>query len=223
MRMTGEFALKTSSLTDALYDALRVRIINGEIAAGEKLTEARVATEYNVARPTAKACLERLTAAGLLRRTAHKTAVVPSFGVEELADLFIAREAVERAAVTRLAEDGVVPDKAVHAQEAIEQAAERLNFPAQVEADIEFHTALVDAAGSVRLAKMHAMIMGEVHLTMGQFQAHRNAPPATVAEEHAQIMQAIRDASPERAEVALREHLVHARDRLIARARGDDE
>lgn len=216
--MTAEFSLAPSSLTDALYDSLRLRIINGEIAAGEKLTEARVSSEYSVARPTAKACLERLTAAGLLRRTAHKTAVVPTFGVEELEDLFIAREAVEKAAIERLSTARTVPQAAVHAQGAIEVAAEQLNFPDQVTADIEFHSALVDAAGSTRLAKMHSLIMGEVHLTMGQFQAHRATSPGNVVGEHAAIMEAIERGDTDVAAQALVTHLENARDRLIARA-----
>ena len=45
--------LGPSSLTDALYESVRKRIVNGEIPQGEKLTEVRLATEYNVARPTA--------------------------------------------------------------------------------------------------------------------------------------------------------------------------
>lgn len=214
--MAGEFALTPSSLTDALYEALRMRIINGEIKGGERLTEARVSTEYSVARPTAKACLERLTAEGLLRRTAHKTAVVPVFDAAELVDLFIAREAVELAAVTRLAATSRVPVGAVDAQGAIELAAERLSFPDQVAADIAFHGALVNAAGSSRLAKMHGLIMGEIHLTMGQFQAHRSTNPGTVVSEHARIMEAISAGSPEEAAAALTAHLEHARDRLVS-------
>jgi DNA-binding GntR family transcriptional regulator len=214
--MAGEYALTPSSLTDALYNALRMRIINGEIRGGERLTEARVSTEYSVARPTAKACLERLTAEGLLRRTAHKTAVVPVFDADELVDLFIAREAVELAAVTRLVAEARVPDDAVHAQGAIELAAERLSFPDQVAADIAFHSALVTAAGSSRLAKMHGLIMGEIHLTMGQFQAHRSTNPGTVVAEHARIMEAISHGAREEAAEALTAHLDHARERLVA-------
>jgi DNA-binding GntR family transcriptional regulator len=76
--------LGPSSLTDALYESIRKRIVNGEIPQGEKLTEVRLATEYQVARPTAKAALERLTALGLLRRTAHKTAAVPVLDEAEI-------------------------------------------------------------------------------------------------------------------------------------------
>lgn len=100
--------LGPSSLTDALYESIRKRIVNGEIPPGEKLTEVRLATEYNVARPTAKAALERLTALGLLRRTAHKTAVVPVLDEAEIRDLFFSRITIEKAAVSTLAATGQV-------------------------------------------------------------------------------------------------------------------
>jgi DNA-binding GntR family transcriptional regulator len=220
---TSRFTLAPSSMIDALYDSLRQRIINGDIAPGEKVTEARVAGEYTVARPTAKACLERLTAAGLLHRTAHRTAVVPELGVAEIVDLYFARDAVERRAVERLAELRRVPAAARSAQEHIERAVAGNDFAHQVEADIAFHTALVDAVGSKRLSRMHELIMGEVHLTMGQFQAHRTTDPRTVAAEHDAILAAIDAGDQDAAAGHLAAHLRAAQDRLVARLTRDEQ
>lgn len=217
MNRQANFALAPSSLTDALYQSLRTRIVNGEISAGEKLTEHRIATEYDVARPTAKACLERLTTLGLLRRTAHKTAVVPEFTADEIRDLFFARSTVETSAVTALAGQGSVPPEAGEAQRLVEAAAREDSFEKQVDADIAFHTALVAGVGSERLTRMHELIMGEVHLTMGRFQAHRSAWSSTVAHEHSAILESIRERQPEKAAQCLAEHLTNARDRLLAR------
>jgi DNA-binding GntR family transcriptional regulator len=219
----SRFTLAPSSMIDALYESMRQRIINGEIAPGEKVTEARVVGEYAVARPTAKACLERLTAAGLLHRTAHRTAVVPELDVAEILDLYFARDSIERRAVQRLAELGTVPAAARNAQERIERAVAEKDFPHQVDADIEFHTALVDAVGSKRLSRMHELIMGEVHLTMGQFQAHRTTEPRTVAAEHDAILAAIEAGDPAAAADHLSRHLRAAQDRLVARSTSDEQ
>jgi DNA-binding GntR family transcriptional regulator len=208
--------LGPSSLTEALYESVRKRIVNGDIPQGEKLTEVRLATEYNVARPTAKACLERLTALGLLRRTAHKTAVVPKLDEAEIRDLFFSRVTIERAAVSALAETGEVPSAAARAQVAIEYAARDRLFENQVEADIAFHSALVAAVGSRRLSRMHELIIGEVQLTMGQYQAHRTANPTNVAKEHAAILKAIEDGDPAGAAEHLGYHLEQAQGRLLS-------
>lgn len=214
--MSDQFTLAPSSLTDALFEAVRKRIVNGDIAPGEKLTELRLAGEYSVARPTAKACVERLTAVGLLRRTAHRSAVVPAFDEAEIVDLFIAREAVERSAVLALAKLKSVPEQATKAQFSIERAAREHDFPSQVEADIAFHSSLVAAVGSGRLLRMHESIMGEVQLTMGQFQAHRTVDPQSVAREHAEIIAEIEAGRPRRAEDAMIAHLQHAQQRLLS-------
>ena len=216
MSTGARLELGPSSLTDALYESVRKRIVNGEIPQGEKLTEVRLATEYNVARPTAKAALERLTALGLLRRTAHKTAVVPVLDQAEIRDLFFSRITIEKAAVSALAATGEVPADAARAQVAIEYAARDRLFENQVEADIAFHTALVAAVGSRRLSRMHELIIGEVHLTMGQYQAHRTAKPSTVAAEHAAILQAIESADPTAAAEHMAYHLEQAQGRLLS-------
>jgi DNA-binding FadR family transcriptional regulator len=123
--------------------------------------------------------------------------------------------------VSALAATGEVPADAARAQVAIEYAARDRLFENQVEADIAFHTALVAAVGSRRLTRMHELIIGEVHLTMGQYQAHRKAAPTTVAEEHAAILEAIRQGAPADAADHLAYHLEQAQGRLLSTLSGD--
>lgn len=214
---TSQFRLAPSSLIDALYEAVRTRIINGDIAPGERLTEQRIADEYDVARPTAKACLERLTALGLLRRSVHKTAVVPELTAEDIRDLFTTRELLEGSAVARLARSKEMPAEVSQAQTAVVAAVAAADFAAQVQADIQFHWALINGSRSPRLARVYELVSGEIHLTMGQFQAHRATQPTTVAAEHANILDAIAKGKASAATRALEIHLRAARDRVLAR------
>lgn len=211
----AQFKLGPSSLTEALFASLRTRIINGDIRAGEKVTEQRVADEYGVARPTAKACLERLTALGLLRRSAHHSAVVPQLSAAEIEDLFFSRDTFESAAALHLARARNLPDDVERAQHSMALAAGREDFGEQVKRDIDFHWALVAGVESERLTRMYEIIAGEIHLTMGQFSAHRRTSPTTVVAEHEQIMDAIRAGDGIGAQRALSLHLAHARDRVL--------
>jgi DNA-binding GntR family transcriptional regulator len=204
-------------LTDALYASLRARIVNGEIAQGERLTEIRIATEYDVARPTAKACLERLITLGLLRRSAHKTAVVPVLGVDDVRDLFFTRELVETSAVASLARRGATPTSVRRTQDAMEIASRSGDFRHQVSADAEFHSLIVRETGSERLTRMHEVILGEVQMTMGLHSAHQTAPAHSVADEHAAVIAAIDAGDADLAAQRLREHLDAARDRILDR------
>jgi len=211
-----QFKLGPSSLTEALYEAVRKRIIDGDIAPGEKVTEQRLAGEYNVARPTAKACVERLTSLGLLRRSAHKTAVVPVLTADEIEDLFFSRRTFERAAVAELAGGQNLPEETVRSQTAMTAAVGRHDFAEQVQADIAFHWSLVRGLNSPRLSRMYEMISGEIHLTMGKYAAHRSAEPTAIEAEHAAIIAAIEQGDVPAATQALEDHLSRAKSRILA-------
>jgi len=217
---SSQFKLGPASLTEALFASLRERIINGDIAPGEKVTEQRVAGEYGVARPTAKACLERLTGLGLLRRTAHRSASVPMLDAAEIEDLFFSRETFESAAAAHLASEQNLTDEIARAQTSMRQAAEREDFRDQVQCDIDFHWALVRGVRSDRIARMYEVIAGEIHLTMGQYAAHRRTSPTTVVSEHDAIMDAIRAGDVDAARGALADHLGRARERVLAQLAG---
>ncbi|WP_199521138.1 GntR family transcriptional regulator [Jiangella anatolica] len=212
------FALAPASLTDALYESVRRRIINEELKPGEKVTEARLTSEYGVARPTAKACVERLVVVGLLRRSAHKTAVVPELSQRDIVDLFLSRETVESAAVRILAREARVPEPASRAQRALETATSGGNYEEIVAADIAFHAALVRGTASERLSRMHELILGEVELTMGLFSAHKAASRESIPAEHAAILAAILAGDEDAAGARLSEHLHAARTRVLALA-----
>ncbi|HLV56929.1 MAG TPA: GntR family transcriptional regulator [Actinotalea caeni] len=218
---TSQYKLGTSSLGEALFEALRTRIINGDIEPGEKVTELRVAQEYGVARPTAKSCLERLTSLGLLRRVAHKSAVVPRLTKAEIEDLYFSRSVFESTAVAFLAEKQLVTDEVVRAQEAMRLAEQHGEFTELVQADIRFHWGLVHGFGSERLSRMYEMISGEIHLTMGQYRAHRRTSISNVTSEHQAVIDAIASGDAATARLELERHIRLAKERVIAQLHQD--
>ena len=211
------YALGSSTLIDALFESVRARIINGLIAPGEKLTEARLVAEYGVARPTAKVCIERLVTGGLLRRSAHKAGYVPVLSRDDVTDLYLSRRAVERSAVEILATTGQLPAAAVTSQRELVRAGEDGDFPEQVAADSRFHAALVQGTGSPRLVKMHEVISGEVALTMGLHAAHVSRAAHSVEVEHQAILDAVASGDPAAAAAALDDHLRRAQERVLSR------
>jgi DNA-binding GntR family transcriptional regulator len=208
--------LEPVSLTDSLSAALRSRIISGELAPGQKLTENWVATTFQVARPTAKAGMDRLTTEGLLRRGAHRSAVVPLLTRDDITDIYFSREVVEAQAVLTLTANRDSPGEARKHLREMELAAEDKRFLEHIEADIAFHRALIVATGSPRLKRMHETIMGETQLCIAQVQAHKDSDLVAIAREHAGILRAIRTGDPTKASNVLKRHLHGARDRLMS-------
>ena len=119
---TAAASLHVPSLVDVLYTATRDRILTGELPAGSPLTEMEVATLYSVARPTAKAAMERLVYDGLLRRASNKTARVPEMGVDDIRDLYFSRGLLEREVMVELARRKHVPEAARRSLRAMREA-----------------------------------------------------------------------------------------------------
>jgi DNA-binding GntR family transcriptional regulator len=204
---------QATSIIDALAEELRVRIFRSDLTSGTRLTETDLASTYEVARPTAKAAIEKLVAEGLLRRDAHRTARVPSMSRADIEDLYFSRIFVEREVAGRLAACRQVPDAARQALIEIEAVGEASSIDI-VEPDVRFHESLVDAVGSKRISRLYRALMGEMRLCMAQVQAHGLLQASTIAAEHAAILDHIEAGDAEAAGQAVYDHLTRARDEL---------
>ncbi|MET3173125.1 GntR family transcriptional regulator [Arthrobacter sp. UYCu721] len=211
--MAGRIA--AVSIVDAIAADLRSRVFSGELGSGEALTETDVATSYEVARPTAKASIEKLVAEGLLDRGTHKTARVVDLGPESVRDIYLARAYLESEVLRRLARTKDVPQEAVQANRDI--AAMKTGAPLDVvEPDMRFHTSLIDAVGNERISRMYRSLVGEVRLCMVRVQSLHLLDTELILAEHQKILELIEGGQGEAAAELLDEHLGRARERLVA-------
>ena len=201
----------TSALPEAVYDELRSLIVEQSYLPGESITESAVALRFGVARPTAKMAIERLVADGLLRRELHQSARVPQLDSDDIVDLFDNRAVVESAAVAALA---AVPVDAMTAHRAL--LASDDHFAAN---DIAFHRALVAGQPSPRLSRMHALLMGEIELCIGQVQTAHLLTATEVGAQHQGILDAITAGDAQTASRLMNEHIATSRDRLLSHYR----
>ncbi|PVE95848.1 GntR family transcriptional regulator [Microbacterium sp. TPD7012] len=212
--MTTDAALGIVGVVDAVTLRLRERILSGDIRSGEPLTEAAVSQAFGVARPSAKAAIEQLVATGLLVRTAHRSARVVGIDPETVRDVYRTRSRLESAALRELAITRAVPASAVEAN------AEILAMPpgpdaATVDPDLRFHTALIDALGSERTARMYRSVLDEARLCMAQVQGRRLLDAAVIAAQHAEMLEAVAAGEGDRAAALLAAHLSSAEERLV--------
>lgn len=213
--------LRTTSVPQAVYEALRESIVSIEEPPGAVFTETAIAFRYGVARPTAKAALERLVAEGLLTRRAHHSAQVPELSRDDIEDLYSNRAILEEAAIRHLALEGVVPVAALVVHRELLEHVRSDDRAALARADIDFHRELVLGQSSPRLAKMHGLLMGEIELCIGQVQSHQLIRPTDVAEQHQGILDAVAAADLTLAGRLTREHILNARDRLLRKFDAD--
>ncbi|OQQ29743.1 GntR family transcriptional regulator [Prescottella equi] len=210
------------SIVDALAAELRQRVFSGDLTHSDALTEAEVARTYEVARPTAKAAIEKLVGEGLLQRSAHKTARVLQLGPGDVRDIYRTRAGLESQVLRELARNNVVPADAVAANSEIATLTDGAPLSV-VEPDMRFHTSLVDAAGSPRTSRIFRTLVSEVRLCMVQVQGKHLLTTSSIVAEHRQILEALADGDGERAVAVLTGHLSRARERLAAALGGEPE
>lgn len=202
-----------------MLDELRERIVQGKEAPGSVITEAAVTDRFGVARPTAKAALERLVAEGLLWREANRAARVPRLEVPDIVDLYDSRLVIEEAVMRRLTTRRYVPREARAANRELLALAEDGEDGDETyisKADTDFHRALVVATESPRLIRMHSVVMGETRLCMGQLRALHVISPRTSATEHQALLEAVASGDIELAADRIRRHIERARDGLVS-------
>ncbi len=197
----------------AIFESLRAGILDQSVAPGSTLTESAVALRFGVARPTAKLAIERLVAEGLLRREPHQAARVPVLTRDDIVDLYETRAIVEAAAVAALARGGDLPAEALAAHRSLLGHTADESFAHD---DIAFHRAMVSGGPSARQPRMHALLMGEIELCIGQVQAHHLITAAEVAEQHQGILDAVTAGDADHAATLTRAHIAGSRDRLLA-------
>lgn len=214
MTTTSEAPLGIVGVVDAVTAQLRGRILSGDIRSGTALTEAAVSQTFGVARPSAKAAIEQLVAAGLLVRTAHRSARVVEIDPDTVRDVYRTRARLESAALRTLAVTGNVPQAALDANAEI-LAMPPGPDPATVDPDLRFHTALIDALESERTSRMYRSVLDEVRLCMAQVQGRQLLDAAVIAAEHADILDAVATGDGQRAASLLEAHLSSAEERLV--------
>ena len=189
-------------------ERIRSNIIEGVLQPGSQLNEVELASAFGVSRGPIREALQRLIQEGLLRSEPHRGVFVPVMTPTDVDDIYLVREALETAAVRRIAEMSRTAsayktlDKIVRAMEAAERADD---WNTGASRDLDFHTALVAAAESPRLVRMFTTVISETRLCLGVLSGAYDAR-GDLVEEHRRISDLIRDDDTEGAAAVLKKH-----------------
>ena len=209
--MAATRPLHRPSTVDALADALRREILDGELPAGSRLRERELCEAYGVARHSLRAALRALENEGLVRIEQHRGARVAELGADDVRWLYELRTALELEAAHLALErnGGRLPESVHEALARLEAACEDGTWSVVNEAHTDLHAAIVAAAGSPRITAAHAALNGEMRLFLLALQPH--IPPGRLAADHAALIRGLeRDGPP-----VLREHLRVAAETLV--------
>lgn len=204
---TAPMTLPRATYASMVTERLRDTIVNGDLAPGSQLSEAELASRFGVSRGPVREALQRLIQEGLVRAEPHRGVFVPVLNEDDVRDIYLARDALESAAVKQIiASDGSVEaadelDKVVELMAAAEAADD---WPSVGTHDLEFHSALVAASGSERLQRMFSTVISETRLCLGVLTAADAR--SDLVDEHRQIAAMIRARETENALGVLKQH-----------------
>ena len=206
------------STPSIVADKLRQAIAHGELEPGAQLGEAELARRFGVSRGPLREGMQRLTQEGLLISIRNRGVFVIDMTSDEVRDMYLAREAIERTATRKIVQDDRI-DHAAAGDALLEvvDEMEACDGPEEMsEADMRFHELLVELAGSPRLSRMHHTFLVETRMCV-----HALADTYDVASdritEHQALAGAIRSGDVHLTDKLMLTHMEDAVDRLIAR------
>lgn len=207
---------------DAIAEKISTAILEHRLAPGTKLGEDRLATIFNTNRAKIREVLTRLAHEQIVELVPQRGAHVAKPTIEQARDVFEARRLIEPGVLRRLI--GTIDDfKMQRLRRHLEleaDARQRDDARAVVRLSGEFHLLLAELAGNSALARTMRELSTLTCLIISLY----DAPTATScrADEHEEIVEAIKRKDARKAETLMLHHLDHIQESLKLDA-GSDE
>lgn len=189
------------NLSEVVYGQLRTAILRQEYPPGARVSEAEIARRFRISRTPLRDVLKQLELEGLVVRKRYQGVYVKRLSPEEVLELLDLREVLEglaaRLAATRMSEADLEKLAGIF------QEAEELNLAGRyddyLERATQFHQLLVDRSGSELLSRFMQNMYDRIRVVRSRT-IHLPGRAKSSLEEHRQLLGAIREGDPVRAE-----------------------
>jgi len=204
---------KIPNLTELTYRSIKQNLLDGTLGELSRLTEESLATQLGISKSPVREALNRLEAEGLVCIEPRRGAYVRQFSAKEIHDLYELREILE---VHSIDAAHVTPKLLNDLASSINRTKKFLkegNKLEHIEEDMRFHTMITAATGNEELCRVLENIQQKTLLCRSK-SYELSATTAPVA--HMKIYQALKKETRREARLAMREHIVFVRERLLA-------
>jgi len=162
--------LEAPSLVTMAADAIRAKILAGELAPGDRLIEERLTEELEISRPPLREALRLLENEGIIDRLPRRGTFVTTLTDQDVHEILTIRSALERLAfetgIPVVDESRLEPARrALDEMQRCATAQDRGNL---VLAGYAFHSALIRIAGNARLEGIYASVQQQILLCMSR-------------------------------------------------------
>ena len=211
---------RSKSLHEQTYQALRTSILSGDLAPGERLVETQLAQRLQVSRTPIREAIRQLQKDGLVTADGLEGLQVTSISAADAAQLYDCRLALETLSVTGAclqmsAEQMLLLEANVlEAEQIMRNPPAKLNVMQLLDLDYGFHRLIAEGSGNRWLVTLLDQVFDKMMLLRMQT-TRQNPEVLEIRIEHGQIYQAIAHRQTEAALVALQEHLLASKERVV--------
>lgn len=208
--------MSTESLADRAYHELRAAIIGGRIAPGEAVLEVEVGPMLRMSRTPVREALLHLELEGYLVRDEASRLVVHRLSAREVAETFVVRELLEGEAV-RLAASCISDEELARLGELVaadRRALRRRRFDELAALNERIHGLIMTASRNRTLTDLVRLLRGRI-AGLDAFAVGSLDDQQQFVEEHAVLLELLRDGDEDAAVALLSQHLGRARDVLL--------
>jgi GntR family transcriptional repressor for pyruvate dehydrogenase complex len=218
--------IPNAGLVDSVFDRLRTRILEGEFSDGVLPPQGELAEEFDVSRSVVREAMQRLQSSRLIELSQGRNARVKLACSESLVENFEVAMHRSQATLLHLAEvrvpleaeiaalaaERISDEDTLRLHIAVRKLTDAQTPEARIDADIEFHRIIAEAAGNpIFLLLMDALaelLRESRRRTIGL----SGVQPAVLG--HKAVLQALQKRDPKAARAAMLEHVQAARKDL---------
>lgn len=198
------------SLHDELVDRLYEMIVDGTLAAGNKVPERALCESFGVSRTPMREALKVLAAEGLVSLEPNRGAWVTQISLEELEEVFPVMGVLEalsgELACQRITDKEVDHIRDLHRQ--MDTHYRNRNRPEYFKANQLIHEAILEAAGNKTLAQQYRTLAARMR--RARYLANMSDTRWEKSlEEHEEILRALEDRNGKALAQILRDHLAN--------------
>lgn len=203
-------AISRRSLHDELVDRLYEMIVDGSLAAGNKVPERDLCETFGVSRTPMREALKVLAAEGLVSLEPNRGAWVTQISLKELEEVFPVMGVLEalsgELACQRITDAEIDRIRGLHQEMAAHYKVR--NRPEYFQANQQIHEAILDAARNKTLAQQYRMLAARMR--RARYLANMSdARWEKSLEEHEEILHALEKRDAQALAQILKDHLAN--------------
>jgi len=201
-------------LKDVAYDAIKRRIIRGELRPGDWISERQLAVELEMSETPLKAAIEKLSDQGFIDIAPQRRGTVRALTSAEISDHYELRGALESFALRQLV-GRITPGQSrrIEANLALQREITQGDVRVEVwtQADFDFHHEIAVAAGNRAITRVLEMERERLQWLVSTIALRDPSVPPISCREHEEIYGAALRGDADTAARLLEEHLAHGR------------